>query len=62
LVEYLILTEECKIIKLFGYIRMVLPKDLLSNLQRPLAEWFCFLVLPTFAIKNSQIVKCCGHL
>jgi Na+/H+ antiporter NhaA len=56
------LTEECEVIKLFGYIRMVLSKDLLSDLQCPLAEWFCFLVLPTFAIKNSQIVEGCGHL
>jgi len=61
-VEYLILTEESKVIKLFGYIRMVLSKDLLSNLQCPFAEGFCFLVLPTFAIKNSQIVEGCGHL
>jgi len=41
---------------------MVLSKDLLSNLQCPLAEWFCFLVLPTFAIKNSQIVEGCSNL
>jgi hypothetical protein len=56
------LTEECKVVKLFGYIRMVLSKDLLSNLQCPLAEWFCFLVFPSFAIQDSQIVEGSGHL
>jgi hypothetical protein len=56
------LIEQCEVIKLLGYIRMVLSKDLLSNLQCPLAEWDCFLVLPKFGIKNSQIVESCGHL
>jgi hypothetical protein len=52
-VHYLILTEECKVIKLFGHIRMVLSKDFLSNFQCPLAERFCFLVLASLAIQNS---------
>jgi hypothetical protein len=56
------LTEECEVVKLFGYIRMVLPKDLLSNLQSPLAKWFCLLVLPSFAIQNSQVVESSSHL
>jgi hypothetical protein len=56
------LTEKCKVIKLLGYIRMVLSKDLLSNLQCPFAEGLCFLVLPSFPIKNGQIVEGRGHL
>lgn len=35
---------------------------LLTDLQGSLTQWLCFLVLPSLAIKNSQIVQSCCHL
>jgi hypothetical protein len=47
---------------LFSYIRVIFSKHFFSNFKSPLAERLCLLVLPSFAIKNSEIVQGSSNL